>query len=375
MNPFGNPTALQVGMSGTLCGIPYHVAGRVVLGADVDGETCYWNEYHLVDDRGQSATLVFEETENGPEWKLFSLFEPVSPMTVAEAARKRVGDTVNLDGKPIQITLVGQSRVYHIEGRAPEGVEVGDVAHYFNADTGVEMQVVSWTGDEIEFYRGIDVPMEEVAAAFRLPAEKLAGSGLVAEQPLKPASTSLRNVLPLVSLGILVVVAWVAFLSYSKPECASAPFAPKRVKTLPARLSANASGTLHGRLLAVRSHAVVEVARVGLRYPCHEYTLSDGSLLIHGLNGQPSDWHLLRPAALPASLTPTQAAALRAGDRLTLDGVEWTVRDLFQLPGAGKFGLLAQSDKQWAVLRWTPESLEGYLGGALTEKEVLEAFR
>ncbi|MEI9864534.1 MAG: hypothetical protein WDN00_08275 [Limisphaerales bacterium] len=33
-----------------------------------------------------------------------------------------------------------------IEGRAPDGVEVGDVANYFNAEAGDMMQVVSWTG-------------------------------------------------------------------------------------------------------------------------------------------------------------------------------------------------------------------------------------
>ena len=69
-------------------------------------------------------------------------------MTAADAATKRVGDRLNLTGEDVRVTLRSTSRVYHIEGQAPEGVEVGDVANYFNAQAGNDMQVVSWTGDD-----------------------------------------------------------------------------------------------------------------------------------------------------------------------------------------------------------------------------------
>jgi hypothetical protein len=163
---FANPTPLRVGARGTLHGWSVTVTGRVVLGVEIDGETYYWNEYYLMGDSGSSGTLVYEETEHGPEWKLFRLFEPERPLTAREAMAKRVGDTVNLDGTPTKVTLVDESRVYHIEGSAPEGVAVGDVAQYFNADTGQRMLVASWTGDEIEFYEGEDAPAELIASAF-----------------------------------------------------------------------------------------------------------------------------------------------------------------------------------------------------------------
>ena len=77
------------------------------------------------------------------------------------------------------MTLVDESRVYHIEGKAPEGVEIGDVAHYFNAETGNNMQVVSWTGDEWSF--GASIQPGSVATAFtRLrtaPAIRFGSSG------------------------------------------------------------------------------------------------------------------------------------------------------------------------------------------------------
>jgi hypothetical protein len=358
MSKFDNPTALTVGKSGKLCGLNYRVIGRVVLGVDVDGETYYWNEFNLLDDSGQSATLVFEETEEGPEWKLFIMFDPVEPMTAAEAAHKKVGDTVALNGKPIKVTLVGQSRVYHIEGQAPEGVEVGDIANYFNADTGVEMEVASWTGNEIEFFRGIDVSVDDVASGFNLPVEKLTGGGLaLADTETEAKPSVIPKLIPVIIIG---VVALIAFTSYFKTERRRLSAAPRKQQTPPSRFP---------------GCSVIEIARTGSRYDWHEYPRGDGALLINGLTGDFSQWHLFRPAQPAAPLTPVAAAALRAGNLLILDSVSLTVRDLFQAPTTGKFGLLAQSDKEWAVVRWTADNVEYYLGRALTEKEVLAAFK
>lgn len=46
---------------------------------------------------------------------------------------------VDITGKPMRVTCVDESRVLQIEGEAPEGVEVGDIAHYFNAETASDM--------------------------------------------------------------------------------------------------------------------------------------------------------------------------------------------------------------------------------------------
>src|SRR5688572_12689398 len=64
-----NPTPLRIGTSGTLNGWRVQVAGRLVMSMQDRGQTWYWNEFHLLDEAGTSATLVFEETEDGAEWK------------------------------------------------------------------------------------------------------------------------------------------------------------------------------------------------------------------------------------------------------------------------------------------------------------------
>src|ERR1039458_1501750 len=165
---YPNPTPIRLGMTGKLSGKQYHVVGRVVLGEEEEGGTYYWNEFNLETDAGEVATLVYEETERGGEWRLFQMFEPVCPMTAADAATKREGDPLDLDGTHMFVRLVSKSRVYHIEGKAPEGVALGDVAHYFNAVAGNTMIVVSWTGQEVEFYRGLDLSPTTVSAAFNV---------------------------------------------------------------------------------------------------------------------------------------------------------------------------------------------------------------
>lgn len=51
------------------------------------------------------------------------------------------------------------------------------------------------------------------------------------------------------------------------------------------------------------------------------------------------------------------------------------MRDLFQAPREGKFGLFVQSGEQWAIIRWTAEAVEIYLGNAVPEKEVVAVFK
>ncbi len=46
------------------------------MGATIDGETYYWSEFNLRADDQTSATLVFEETDDGGDWKLFTDFTP-----------------------------------------------------------------------------------------------------------------------------------------------------------------------------------------------------------------------------------------------------------------------------------------------------------
>jgi hypothetical protein len=382
---YSNPTPIRIGMTGNLAGTQYRVVGRVVLGEGEEGGTYYWNEFNLESDAGEVATLVYEQTERGGEWRLFHRFEPACPMTAADAATKREGDPLDLEGMHMFVRLVSQSRVYHIEGKAPEGEEVRDVAHYFNAVTGNNMIVVSWTGEEVEFYRGLDLSPTTVSSAFNV---RLADFSRLFRAP------DGRSRFPgLVAglVGVLILVAFVIPFGRS--------FAPSRRAAAIVRTGAPAShlavgktGKLGGTQFQIQSHLLVEVAVVGRRFDRHEYLLSDDegakALLVRGSKPGAGDWWLFKPLQPLTPLTPQQAAAVRWGQSVNIDGLVAKVSELFQStirqvdsPEASDlntgdvfFGFTGQSEYAQLLVRWNANYINFFEGAALSEKEVVAAF-
>ncbi|MGN6553041.1 MAG: DUF4178 domain-containing protein [Verrucomicrobiota bacterium] len=393
---FANPTPLRVGMSGTLSGKPYRVAGRVVMGMDEGGETYYWNEFNLVDDAGDSVTLVYEETEHGGEWRLFTLFEPDTPMSVQEAASKRVGDLLALNNLNLRITLVDESRVYRIEGQAPEGVEVGDTAHYFNAESGRKMIVASWTGNELEFYQGVTLSAGLVASAFNLDLGKLK-SGFSASSASSLASglfggnkESSSNWIFKLLLGVIVLAT--LFGGYASCRSSEARITPAKTFTADPHLKLDSAGTLDGKSYQIKGHAIVELAEVGRIRDEHEFALSHESerngLLVFGMSGG-KDWVLFTPMEPMNALTPVEAAVLKAGETVNLNGYIVPIQELFQatpleISGSGLdewtsgkacYGFRAQSGSTLLLVRWNDAGITFYSGKVVPEKAVFAAFQ
>jgi hypothetical protein len=330
---FANPTPLRIGMRGTLCGTQYRIAGRVVMGMDDEGTVCYWNEFNLVADRGESATLVYEEGEEGGEWRLFAMFEAQYPITAEDAATKQVGDSLNLEGTDVRVTLVDESRVYFIEGEAPEGVENGDVASYFNAEAQDTMIVVSWTGNEVECYLGHDLSETEVRAGFGLPDEaprtwrsRFSGGG---QSDLASSTKWLRGV----GIFLALAVAWAGYQSWTRGRSGSA-FQSQKPPAPPSRAVVGGTCKLEGRQYQIQSHALVEIAEVGRKWQRHEYELRDAegqpALLVYPSEPGGKDATMLKALHLLEPLTPEKAAAKKAGDMVSLDGFDVPIGSLFQ---------------------------------------------
>ena len=382
---YPNPTPIRIGMTGNLSGKQYRVVGRVVLGEEEDGDTYYWNEFNLESDGGEVATLVYEQTERGGEWRLFQMFEPAHPLTAADAATKRAGDPLNLDGAQMFVRLVSKSRVYHIEGKPPEGGEVGDVAHYFNAAAGNTMIVVSWTGEEVEFYKGLDLSRTTVSSAFNVR--------IVDFSRLFPAPGGNRRVSGMVvGLVVALVLAFLIVVGIRS-------FTPNRRAVAVVRIGAPASplavgqtGKFGGTRFQVQSHLLVEMAMVGRRFDRHEYVLSDDAgtkaLLVRGSTPGAGDWWLFQPLQPLAPLSPQQAAAVRWGQTVDIDGVTAKVSELFQStihqvespeaselnPGDVFFGFTGRTRDAQLLVRWNANYINFFQGQALPGKDVVAAF-
>ncbi len=382
---FANPTQLRLGARGNLAGKNYRVIGRVVMSVEVAGETYYWNEFNLECGGEENATLAYEETERGGEWRLFTMFEPEYPMTAEDAATKRVGDPLNLDGTDVRVTLVDSSRVRRIEGQAPEGVEVGDVANYFNAESGSVMQVVSWTGDEVEYFRGETLARGTVEKAFGI--SKPVASNFTFIQSGNDSGSNLW------SLGIFVVVLAVGLFAFL-PSCRSTTRRTAAIKSFaapPSPLKVGITGRLSGANYRIAGHDVVEIAEVGRRFERHEFTLWDDdghpALLVCSIAPNSKDWLLLKPLQAFEPLTPSQAGNVRLGEVVNVDGIIAPVSHLFHstsrraedstLPAwidLATYGFMGRTNNAFVLARWNQAGIAFHQGKLLADQEVLRAF-
>lgn len=393
---FRNPTPIQVGMRCTFDGRRFRVAGRVVMGMEDGGETYYWNEFYLKGETSQDATLVYEETERGGEWRLFTLFEPEFPMTAAEAAAQRVGNRVNLDGKDLPVTLVDESRVYHIEGEAPEGVEIGDVAQYLNLQSGGDMEVVSWTGDEVEFYRGVNLSRGRVAEAFNLNTSRFKLA--IPTPALGSYSSSYGSSGTDLSGSITTIIVFLFIaVFFIGPVLSSCNFYTRRSN--PAKLTAateplpiGSKGVLEGKTFTVQAHNLTEIALDGTTFNRHEYQLRDedgnSALLVCGFSPGKRDCFLFKPVQPLEPLSPLQAGCLRAGEVVNIDGYIAPVTELnrctiaktegisdpVEATGRIYYGFVARSELNLLLARWNAEGITFFHSQTKPYEDVSKLF-
>jgi hypothetical protein len=392
---FENPTRLRIGMHGQFSGRDYRVVGRVVMGEAENGEVYYWNEFNLETHSGESATLVYEGTESGGQWRLFNSFEPEFPMTAADAGTKQVGDPLNLTGNDVRVTFRGTSRVYQIEGEAPEGVKVGGVAEYFNAEAGDLMQVVSWTGDEVEYYDGTNLAREFVATAFNLP---LAAGDLSGFAKLFPNSSdgSGENYTSGLKFSVQLFIVLLVFLAIFGPVISvstdreSGPV--QKLGAGPAPLDLGTTGRLNGRIYHVAAHAVVEIRGVGEDFERHEYELADEDgntrFLVCGLKPAAPQWLLLDPLVQLQPPRPQECAAMKIGDLVNVDGFIGIVQEDFMSTvevSEGtpvldwqrdnvEYGYIAESGYNSLITLWNNRDLSFARGTNILANSVKSAF-
>ncbi len=370
-------------MSANLQGIDYRIVGRVVLGEKESGTVYYWNEFNLVTPSGATAILVFEEAEAGPQWRLFAMFEPEYPISPGDAAGKVLGSVLNFDGTDVRVTFIGESRIYHIEGQGAEGEDVGDVARYFNAEGSNNKFVVSWTGDEVEVYRGFDIPRNMVRTAFKLASDVAPNlrSGLTPQ-----GAPSRYRVLPL--LIFLAFIGVLAFFFFGGFRHSARPLQLINAVAPPELLQPGNILKADGTAWRIGPHSKVEIRQVGLNFMRHEYALADehgkSAILLYGYRPGAGDWMLLTPLHPSAPITATQAATRQVGDTIALDGISARVTSLFlttpvQIDGSETsapdlggdlYGFTAQAGDYLLFARWNNGGIQFFLGEPIKSKDL-----
>ena len=332
-----NPTPIRIGTTGSFGGKSYTIIARVVMGMEDAGETYFWNEFYLSDGSDRIAMLVCEEVYGAQQWRLFTEFTPATPLTAREAGLKQVGETVSLDGVSAEVTVVDQTRVYYIEGKAPDWVSVADEAQYFNAEAGGKMWVVSWSGDEVEYYKGMQLHPDLVAQALNLPVTSFktasASSGSGGGGGL---SYGVRG-----ALFAIAVIGITAFnlhrVSLLNPKVTYSSIAPppnvQRQSAPPAPLTVGTNITLDGQAFRVVGQRVVAYTKVNAQWNSHQYQVTDDAgqtnLLVLRALPNASAWHLFKSVAPARPPTPLVAAAMRVGEGVTVADFSGSVSELF----------------------------------------------
>lgn len=385
-----NPTPVRVGMTGTFAGKPYTIIARVVMGMEEEGETYYWNEFYLSDGSDRIAMLVCEEVYGAQQWRLFTEFTPQQPLDAREAGLKKVGDRVNLDGVSAEVTVVDETKVHFIEGQAPDWVSVGDVAQYFNAEAGGKMWVVSWSGHEVEYYRGLNLHGELVAQALGLPATAFASSS--------PGSAGL-SAASVAKVGTFLVVGGllVALFLFVRgghnparppqfhPQPVTTPPVVQRAPAPPPPLTVGTNVVLDGRTYQVVTHRVTGFTKVNAQWNTHHYQVADDSgqtnLLAVRLQSAAPSLHLFRQHVAERPPTPSVAAAMRVGEKVKLDDYEGTITELLMshevsrtgppITGLGTNGLtyhyLATGTNGMLLASWNGERIVFHRGKAVAK--------
>ncbi len=289
-------------------------------------------------------------------------------------ATKEVGQPINLEGTDLKITLVDESTVYYLEGRVPEGVQVGDVAQYFNAEGRNCFCVVSWTGNEVEWFKGHDLSYQEVATGFNLPVSQPLTMGLENSGGGSWFQANPNLIKVVVAATMLVVIAFGAksIVSGGSRRAASVPL--QTVKLPAAAPKDGTTVSLRGVGYVVGGHAAAEIATAKHRYQQHEYWLKseDGkeALLIYGFKPGQKTWTLFTPVAPPTAMSPAIAAAKTPGQTVQLELHQVQVREMFQAsarPGqdgnpAVFFGFTAEDAGIPFLVRWDAKAVSCYMG-------------
>lgn len=379
-----NPTPLRLGLSGRISGQEYRIVGRAAMSTEFGGQTYGWQEFLLQTPSGERATLVYEDQEDGAQWKLFVSLAESSSISLDAVTTLKVGDSLVIEGRSTRVTFTGNSVVAFAEGELPEGMATGVVDQFLNAESGTVLYVISWRPGRLEVFRGMNLPTYAVEAAFRvtLPTAKPAWKNTdwsIDTTDVSAGHQGLRwlNFVVSIFIGLIFLFLLGTAISTRSPAV-SRPIreepAPKMALALGGNVQTKA---LSGR---VRGHSQVQVAKVGAIYQRHDYWIStadsDSVWLIQGGGGNTDGWQQLNEVPTPSSLRPVRAAELRMGDVYPIGGKPFTIISLFRqtfrsIEGTAPewvkaddswLGLAGQSGEDRCVVIWKLDEIRSFVG-------------
>ena len=250
---------IQLGTTGRFRGSSFTVVGRIAY----TWERGVWNEWHVIGGEGRSAWLAEADGE-------LSMTVLAAPARLPPPERVRVGDVVQGNGGPLQVTEVVRARYAGTEGELPftywdkdeilfadlrsEDGRVGTIDYSEAPPLLFAGEPVAWDALALDGLREIEAPR---AQARTLRCTQCGGTVEVraAGRTVTVACGSCGSVLDAQDPGLRVLQA----------------FHGQNTET--PRIPLGSRGRLHGAVWEVIGFQVRSVTEEGLRYPWSEYVL------------------------------------------------------------------------------------------------------
>ncbi|HUC86180.1 MAG TPA: hypothetical protein VL970_13370, partial [Candidatus Acidoferrales bacterium] len=160
------PRPLELGATGTLFNKKYQVSGHAVVDIAEVGVNWERHEYELTDDSGATALLVCGDKPDGADWIFFEPLIPMISLTAKEAAAKKVGDVVEIDGFGGKVTDIFLSTLEQTEGMKLSGIKSGAISYGLRGIDENRVLLARWNDAGIQYYRGRILPAKKGAACF-----------------------------------------------------------------------------------------------------------------------------------------------------------------------------------------------------------------
>ena len=150
---------LNVGASCTIQGTPYHATSHALVEMAEVGTKWQQHEYTFTNDAGDTALLVCQ----GKEWVWYQLLSLANRITPQQAAAKKVGDPVLVEGFTGRVSELFQMTVEQADGQG-RLLPTGTIRYGLAGTDGTRLLLVRWDQSGIDFFRGQKVDAKTVTA-------------------------------------------------------------------------------------------------------------------------------------------------------------------------------------------------------------------
>jgi len=156
--PLAPQSDLKLGLIGEFDGVKYQIIGRIRY---KDVKSYYWwDEWLLLSEDGRYLWLQEEDWD-------FVLMRKYTPKVPVDPSS--VKDIIEIDGYRLLVEDKGICKISFFEGELTWKAKVGEFVHYLDAyKDEVTLYSCEWTENEIQFFIGEEISVEDVYNAFNL---------------------------------------------------------------------------------------------------------------------------------------------------------------------------------------------------------------